>query len=217
MPLRMNEVFRSIQGEGRQAGLPTVFLRTSGCSLRCEWCDTAYAFWDGYEVEVGALLEEVERDHRIRRACVTGGEPLDQDETIDLLEGLLTRGWEVVLETSGGQPVDEAAALEPREDLLVSLDVKLPSSGMEDRNLWGNLDELEPHDQVKFVVGGKEDYAYARAVLDEHGDRIPCEVFFQPVYGESEAWLADRVLEDGLDVRLSLQMHKHIWGDEPGH
>jgi 7-carboxy-7-deazaguanine synthase len=216
MALLMNEVFHSIQGEGRQAGLPTVFLRTSGCSLRCSWCDTAYAFWDGYEAPVDEVVEEAE-SYPHQRACVTGGEPLDQAETVDLLDRLLDRGWEVVLETSGGQPVDEAAAVEPREDLVVSLDVKLPSSGMEDRNLWGNLDQLEQGDQMKFVVGGDEDYAYALDVLDEHGDRIPCPVFFQPVYGTSEAWLADRVLEDGLDVRLSTQMHKQIWGDEPGH
>jgi 7-carboxy-7-deazaguanine synthase len=232
--LRLTEIFFSLQGEGIDQGLPTVFIRLSGCSLRCAWCDTAYSFLDGEERALRDVLAHA-ATFGVRRACITGGEPLDQREgCVELLRGLLSRDWSVVLETSGGVPINDAAALEPRNHLCVSLDVKCPSSNMQGRNVWDNLKLLRAHDQVKFVIADDADYDYALDILRTHD--IPCHVVFNPMWSPppdapglrflerthpdaqymSLKRLAEKVLGDRLDVRVGTQLHKLIWGMERG-
>jgi 7-carboxy-7-deazaguanine synthase len=212
--VRVNEIFYTIQGEGRAMGLPTVFLRTTGCHLRCTWCDTTYSFYEGQELALEDALDRVAK-FPARRLCLTGGEPLLQRDAVAFVRALLDKGWHVTIETSGSLPLDELATLQPRGQLVLSVDVKPPGSGMEAENHWPNLALLEPHDQLKLVIANEEDYAYARRVLASHPTRA--EVIFQACWSEGSsnlAWLADRVLRDGLDVRVGTQLHKHIWGEE---
>lgn len=236
-PLRMTETFFSLQGEGVDIGLPTVFLRLTGCSLRCAWCDTAYSFYGGSDATIDEVVAKAE-SWPARRACVTGGEPLDQEEAcVELMRRLLERGWDVVLETSGGVAIDKAVRLAPRAKLRISLDVKCPSSNMQERNVWSNLDLLEPHDQVKLVIADAGDYEYAKEVLRARPFRA--QAILNPMWtppsdapglrilekrGQVESghatvdlrWVAERVLADGLDVRVGTQLHKLIWGMEKG-
>jgi 7-carboxy-7-deazaguanine synthase len=209
--LKITEIFHSLQGEALQVGLPTVFVRLTGCPLRCGYCDSAYAFYGGRWMHIDDILAEVQR-HDTRYVCVTGGEPLAQKRCSVLLERLCDEGFDVSLETSGA--VDIAAA-----DRRVSrvMDLKTPGSGEVLKNRWANLDELTAHDQVKFVICSRGDYEWARAQVRDRGlDRI-CPVLFSPAWGEVEAReLADWILEDRLPVRLQLQLHKLLWGDVPG-
>jgi 7-carboxy-7-deazaguanine synthase len=211
--MQVTEIFYSLQGEGLHAGLPTVFVRTTGCPLRCSWCDTAYSFYGGDELSVDEVVDHVD-EHPTDRVCFTGGEPVAQPDAVDLVERLLDDGYHVVIETSGSLALGDYRELEPRDELVLSVDVKLPSSGMTDENRLEELPELAEHDQVKFVVGSDEDYAYAKDVMREH--ETPAHWVVQPVWGNNETWLAERVLEDGLDVRFSVQMHKMLWGEKPG-
>jgi len=211
--MRITEIFYSLQGEGLLAGVPTVFVRTTGCHLRCSWCDTAYSFYGGEELSVDEILDEV-RQHPTDNVCFTGGEPLIQDEAPELVETLLDEDCEVVIETSGSLDLSAYREMQPRENLRLSVDVKLPSSEMTDENELGELEHLQPHDQVKFVVASQEDYDYAKSVIDKVSTQAPIVV--QPVWGKNETWLAEQILEDGLDVRFSMQMHKLLWGEKPG-
>lgn len=211
--MRITEIFHSLQGEGLQAGLPTVFVRTTGCHLRCAWCDSAYSFYGGEDLSVEEILDEVDR-HPATRVCFTGGEPLLQKDAPDLVQRLLEEGYDVVIETSGSLALSEYVAMQPRDRLSLSVDVKCPSSGMEEENELDELRQLRPHDQVKFVIGSEEDYAFAKDVMDTVETKAPFVV--QPVWGANETWLAEQVLEDGLDVRFSVQMHKLLWGEKPG-
>lgn len=211
--MRITEIFHSLQGEGQHAGLPTVFVRTTGCHLRCSWCDSAYSFYGGEDLSVEEILQEV-RKHPTQRVCFTGGEPLIQKQAPALVQTLLEDGYEIVIETSGSLDLSAYLEMQPREQLSLSVDVKLPGSGMEEENELGELERLAPHDQVKFVIGSEEDYRYAKDVMDTVDTEA--ELVVQPVWGRSETWLAEKVLEDGLDVRFSLQMHKVIWGERPG-
>lgn len=225
--LRLTEIFHSVQGEGSTVGLPTTFVRLTGCSLRCSWCDTTYSFYGGSDWSVEQVLERL-APIATKRVCVTGGEPLDQhDACVALMDALLSRGYFVVLETSGSIDISSADKLAPREKLQISMDVKCPSSNMQKRNLWGNLALLRPHDQLKFVLSDARDYAYAKQTLAEHPE-IRSEVLFQPMWpspdpvtvtkveGEPATLpnVAEWVLRDGLDVRVGTQMHKVIWGHE---
>jgi 7-carboxy-7-deazaguanine synthase len=209
--LRITEIFLSLQGEARDSGRPTVFVRLTGCPLRCRYCDTAYAFHGGSWWTVDDILAEVAR-HGVRHVCVTGGEPLAQKRCIGLLARLCEAGFAVSLETSGALDI---GAVDPRVSRV--LDLKTPGSGEAARNLWSNLALLTPHDQVKFVICDRADYDWARAVLAEHRLHERCEVLFSPSKDQLDArTLADWIVADRLPVRFQLQLHKLLWNDEPG-
>lgn len=211
--LRITEIFYSLQGEARTVGLPTVFVRLTGCPLRCVYCDTAYAFTGGDMRTLGSIKAEV-ASHSPAYVTVTGGEPLAQPNCLPLLVQLCDAGYEVSLETSGAMSV---AQVDPR--VVKVLDLKTPASAEMSRNDYGNIDYLTPIDQVKFVICDRADYEWARFKLDEFG--LPnkvSDVLFSPSHGQLSAReLAEWILADNLRVRLQLQLHKLLWNDEPGH
>jgi len=211
--LRLTEIFYSLQGEARTAGLPTVFVRLTGCPLRCQYCDTAYAFTGGEIHHLDAILEQV-ASYRPRHICVTGGEPLAQPNCLPLLERLCDAGYEVSLETSGALDVSGV-------DIRVSkvVDLKTPGSGEVGRNLYANLAHLTPNDQVKFVICSREDYDWAVSKLIEYRlEQRAGEVLFSPSHGQVvPRELAEWIVADNLPVRFQLQLHKILWNDEPGH
>jgi 7-carboxy-7-deazaguanine synthase len=209
--LKITEIFHSLQGEARQAGLPTAFVRLTGCPLRCSYCDSEYAFNGGEWMHFDDILERV-RSFDTPYVCVTGGEPLAQKRCAELLVRLCDEGYAVSLETSGAVDIGLA-------DVRVSrvMDLKTPGSGEAHRNLWTNLDQLTLHDQVKFVICSPDDYDWAKRQLQEHKLAQRCEVLFSPAWGQVDAKdLAEWILADRLPVRYQLQLHKLLWGDEPG-
>ena len=209
--LKIAEVFLSLQGESSLVGWPTVFVRLTGCPLRCQYCDTAYAFHGGQWRTLDELLEQV-RAFGVRHVCVTGGEPLAQKPCLELLRRLCDAGYVVSLETSGAIDV---AAVDPR--VVKVLDLKTPGSKEEGRNLWSNLAHLAPQDQVKFVLCDRADYDWARAVVAEHRLADRCTVLFSPSYEQLPAReLADWIVADRLPVRFQVQLHKSLWGVERG-
>jgi len=209
--LRITEIFYSLQGESRTVGCPTVFVRLTGCPLRCSYCDTAYAFSGGEWLDLETILERV-AGYAPGHVCVTGGEPLAQKGATELLQRLCDTGYQVSLETSGALDI---AAVDPRVSRVV--DVKTPGSGESARNLLSNFDHLTAHDQVKFVIGDETDYRWSRELVRSHRLHETCEVLFSPVHGRIEAGaLADWVLRDRLPVRFQLQLHKLLWGEERG-
>jgi 7-carboxy-7-deazaguanine synthase len=204
--LTVNETFFSIQGEGTRAGQPCVFVRLTGCPLRCAWCDTAYAFHEGERRSVEDVVRDIAR-HPCRRVLVTGGEPLAQPAAFGLVERLLDDGWEVLVETSGHVPLD---ALDRRA--VTILDVKTPGSGETHRMEWRNLDLLHEGDEVKFVLADRADYEWSRALVRDRGLSGRCVVLFSPVHGVLDPGDLGRwILDDGLDVRLQVQLHKYLW------
>jgi len=209
--LKITEIFHSLQGEARQAGLPTVFVRLTGCPLRCGYCDSAYAFHGGEWLHFDEILSTIGQ-HGTRNVCVTGGEPLAQKRCAEFLVRLCEAGYEVSLETSGAIDISLA---DPRVSRV--LDLKTPGSGEMEKNLWSNLAALTPHDQIKFVICSRADYEWARSQLHERELNTKCEVLFSPAWGEVDASaLAGWILEDQLPVRFQLQLHKVLWGDIPG-
>jgi len=211
--LRITEIFYSLQGESTTVGLPTVFVRLTGCPLRCHYCDTEYAFYGGERKTLAQILEEVDA-YGASRVCVTGGEPLAQKPCLDLLTALCDRGYGVSLETAGALSV---ADVDPR--VVKVMDLKTPASGEAHRNLYDNIALLQPGDQVKFVICDRRDYEWARLKLDELslGERVN-DILFSPSHGSLEpAELAEWILADRLPVRFQLQLHKLLWKDEPGH
>ena len=209
--LRLTEIFLSVQGEARAVGWPTVFVRLTGCPLRCQYCDTAYAFHGGEWWEIETILAEVAR-HGVRHVCVTGGEPLAQKRCLVLLEKLCDAGYDVSLETSGAIDV---AGVDPRVSRVV--DLKTPASLEMHRNLLSNLPLLTAHDQVKFVICDRADYEWARGMVAEHGLAARCEVLFSPSFDQvAPRELAEWILADKLPVRFQMQLHKQLWGDAQG-
>lgn len=209
--LRVSEIFASLQGESTTVGVPTVFVRLTGCPLRCRWCDTTYAFRGGERLTIDEILARVS-DLGLPEVCVTGGEPLAQAACRDLLTALADAGHRVSLETSGALPI---AGLDPRVRCV--MDLKAPGSGEADKNLWDNLDHLRPHDEVKFVLAGRADYDWAKDVLKRHDLARRATVLFSPVAGElAPSTLADWIVADRLPVRFQLQLHKILWGDARG-
>ncbi len=209
--LRINEIFHSLQGEADAVGFPTVFVRLTGCPLRCRYCDTEYAFHNGDWLEIDSIMEKV-RGYGARHVCVTGGEPLAQRECITLLHELCDAGFDVSLETSGALDVE---AVDPRVSRVV--DVKTPGSGEVSRNRLENFQCLTPRDQLKFVICSREDYEWSKAFLREHGLHERCRILFSPSYNQqSPTELADWILADRLSVRFQMQLHKVLWGDVPG-
>jgi len=211
--LRISEIFYSLQGETRTSGLPTVFVRLTGCPLRCHYCDTAYAFSGGEIMPLEAILERV-ASYKPRYVCVTGGEPLAQPNCLPLLRELCDAGYEVSLETSGALDISDT-------DTRVSrvVDLKTPASGEMGRNLYENIGQLTRNDQVKFVICSREDYDWAVSKLIEYRlDARAGEVLFSPSHRQVDAGaLADWIVSDNLPVRLQLQLHKILWNDAPGH
>jgi 7-carboxy-7-deazaguanine synthase len=209
--LRITEIFYSLQGEARTVGWPTVFVRLTGCPLRCGYCDTEYAFSGGNWLSLDEILNEV-AVHGAHYVTVTGGEPLAQPETPELLRRLCNAGYVVSLETSGSR---EISGLDDR--VSVVMDLKTPGSGELDKNLYENINALDGNDQVKFVITDRADYEWSRGQLVEHQLDSKCEVLFSPVSESLDAKsLAQWILEDRLPVRMQLQLHKIIWGDERG-
>jgi len=208
---RVTEIFYSLQGETRTVGLPTVFVRLTGCPLRCTFCDTAYAFHGGEKMDNSDIVAKVE-SYQPRYVTVTGGEPLAQKACFPLLTSLCDLGVEVSLETSGAIDITD---IDPR--VVCVMDLKTPGSGEEAKNRYDNIALLKPTDQIKFVVCHREDYDWAVKKLAEYRLSDQCEVLFSPIHGElSPADLADWIVEDNLPVRMQLQIHKYLWNDEPG-
>jgi 7-carboxy-7-deazaguanine synthase len=204
--LTVNEVFFSIQGEGTRAGRPSAFLRLTGCPLRCVWCDTAYAFHEGDKRDEDEVLAELAL-FPTRLLCLTGGEPLAQPAAFPFVTRLLDAGWEVVVETSGHVSI---APLDMRA--IAVLDVKTPGSGETHRMEWGNLDLLKGKDEVKFVIDGRADYEWSRDLVRKKLLAERCPVLFSPVHGVLDPGTLGRwILEDGLPVRLQVQLHKYLW------
>ncbi|UZR29810.1 7-carboxy-7-deazaguanine synthase QueE [Methylococcus mesophilus] len=210
-PVRITEIFFSLQGETRTVGLPTVFVRLTGCPLRCVYCDTTYAFSGGERMSIAEVVERVD-GYGARHVTVTGGEPLAQKACLPLLAALCDQGYEVSLETGGAHDV---SAVDPRVVRVV--DLKTPGSGEVSRNLYGNIDALRAGDQLKFVITDQADYDWAVAKLNQYRLAERCEILFSPVAGSLDpAQLAEWILRDRLPVRFQLQLHKLLWGDSPG-
>jgi len=209
--LRIFEIFHSLQGESSRVGLPTVFVRLTGCPLRCGYCDTEYAFHGGATQTLDEILQEVAK-YQAKYVCVTGGEPLAQKGCHDLLKALCDLGYSVSLETSGAMDISH---VDPRVSII--MDIKTPGSGEEGKNLWANIPHLKAKDEVKFVLADRADYDWAKQVLAKYALTEKSPVLFSPVYKTlPPADLAQWVLEDHLPVRMQLQLHKILWGEKPG-
>ncbi len=209
--LRISEIFYSLQGEAKTVGLPTVFIRLTGCPLRCQYCDTSYAFSGGKIIAISDILEQVS-SYQTRYITVTGGEPLAQPACLSLLEQLADKGYEVSLETSGALDVSKV-------DVRISkvMDLKTPASAEEARNLYTNIQYLTVKDQLKFVICNRDDYQWSKQKITEYQLDEKCELLFSPAMGQQEPTeLAEWILQDQLPVRFQLQLHKILWGNEAG-
>lgn len=207
--LKVNEIYFSIQGESTKAGLPCVFIRLTYCNLRCTYCDTEYAFYEGKDLTIEEILSEVKK-YNCKLVEVTGGEPLVQRESLTLMSSLADNGFEVLLETGGSLPIKE---IDPRVKII--MDLKCPSSGMLKKNLYENINYLKPSDEVKFVIGNREDYEWAKDILLRYSLTEKTEILFSAVFDKIEpVEIVNWILEDNLSVRYQLQMHKFIWNPE---
>lgn len=204
--LKVNEIYFSIQGESSNAGLPCVFIRLTYCNLRCVYCDTAYAFYEGNDYSLDQIIDKV-KEFGCNLVEITGGEPLVQEESIELMKRLAEEGCQVMLETGGSLPIEK---IDKR--IMIIMDLKCPSSGMMKKNLYENIEFLKSADEVKFVIGCREDYDWAKEIIKNYSLTARCPVLFSAVFGQLEpATLVNWILEDKLKVRFQLQMHKFIW------
>ena len=204
--IKVNEIYYSIQGESSKAGLPCVFIRLTYCNLRCTYCDTEYAFFEGKEYSIKKIIEEVKK-YNCNLVEVTGGEPLFQKDCYELLDSLCEGGFEVLLETGGSLPIEPV-----NKAVKIIMDLKCPSSKMEKKNLYDNINYLKSDDELKFVIGTREDYEWTKELLKKHNLHGKCEILFSVVFGELKPMkLVNWILEDNLNVRFQLQMHKFIW------
>ena len=209
--LKIFEIFYSLQGESSRVGLPTIFIRLSGCPMRCHYCDTAYAFQGGSIMTVDEIMETIKK-YDTRYVTVTGGEPLAQKEVLSLLKVLADQNYEVSLETGGGLSIKE---VDPR--IKIILDIKTPESGEEKKNYWDNLNLIHSKDEIKFVLCSREDYDWAKKILNQYKLTEKCDVLFSPVYQKLNTTdLGNWILEDQLPVRMQIQLHKLLWGEKPG-
>ena len=209
MALKINEIYYSVQGESTHAGRPCIFIRLTYCNLRCSYCDTEYAFYDGKDMEITNIMIEIKR-WDCNLVEVTGGEPLFQDECIDLLNELVNSSYEVMLETGGSLSIFDV----PKKVVKI-VDFKCPSSGMVKKNLWSIVDDLQAHDEVKFVIGNREDFDWAKDRITEYSMDKICTLLFSPTFGEIDPQqIVEWILAENLPVRMQLQMHKMIWSPE---
>ncbi|MEE9116203.1 MAG: radical SAM protein [Thermoplasmata archaeon] len=208
--MKICEIFHSIQGEGLDMGAPTVFVRTSGCPLRCRWCDTLYAFSEEEEMSIDEILKKVE-GYGVSRVCVTGGEPLAQKDTFTLLERLLEKDYFVSVETGGALPIEELPCV---DTMRIVLDIKCPSSEMHEKMEFSNIELLGPADELKFVISDRKDYDYAKEIISKY--RPIGQIIMQPVWGNDLKELVDWVIKDKLNARVLPQLHKIIWGEKRG-
>lgn len=208
--MKINEIFYSIQGEGSRAGLPNIFIRTTGCNLRCSFCDTIYAYDEGTEMTNDAILQKIET-YPCSSVCITGGEPLLQKDIVDLISGLLKKKYDISVESNGSIPLKSIAG---KKHVMISLDIKCPSSEMHMNMCFENLSLLTKNDQVKFIINTKDDYEYAKTILLTY--KPLGTIFFQPVWGTDPRKLANWILHDGLSVRLGVQLHKIVFGNARG-
>ncbi len=207
--LKVNEIYYSIQGESSKAGLPCVFVRLTYCNLRCTYCDTEYAFYDGSDKTIEEIIAEVIK-YDCKLVEITGGEPLVQNESLDLMKRLCDEGFEVMLETGGSLPIKD---IDMR--VMIIMDLKCPSSKMIKKNLYENIDHIKPSDEIKFVIGTREDYDWSKEIIIKYSLTKKCSVLFSVVFGQLEpVQLVNWILEDKIDVRYQLQMHKIIWHPE---
>ena len=209
MSLKINEIYYSVQGESTHSGCPCIFIRLTYCNLRCSYCDTEYAFYDGKDMEITDIMSEI-KQWDCNLVEVTGGEPLFQDECIDLLNELVNSNYEVMLETGGSLSISDV----PKKIIKI-VDFKCPSSAMVKKNLWSIVDDLQAHDEVKFVIGNREDFDWAKDRITEYSlDKI-CTLLFSPTFGEIDPQqIVEWILAENLPVRMQLQMHKMIWSPE---
>ena len=209
MSLKVNEIYYSIQGESTHVGRPCIFIRLTYCNLRCTYCDTEYAFYQGKDIEIPEIMAKI-KQWNCNLVEVTGGEPLFQDECIDLLNELTNQNYEVLLETGGSLSI-----LDVPIEIVRIVDFKCPSSGVEKNNLWSIVNDLQPHDEVKFVIGDREDFDWAKEMLNKYLLNEKCSILFSPTFGKIDpSLIVEWILEGDIPVRIQLQMHKHIWKSE---
>ena len=207
--LKVNEIYFSVQGESTKAGLPCVFIRLTYCNLRCTYCDTEYAFYEGFDSSIDKIVEEVKK-YDCKLVELTGGEPLVQDESLVLMKRLCDEGFEVMLETGGSLPIEN---VDKRVQII--LDLKCPSSKMMKKNLYENINFIKQNDEVKFVIGSREDFDWTKEIIEKYNLTEKCEVLMSVVFGELDPkTLVEWILEEKLNVRYQLQMHKFIWEPE---
>ena len=202
--MKINEIFYSIQGEGKWSGIPNIFIRTTGCNLRCKYCDTKEAYETGSEKKVADIINEISR-YKCNRVCVTGGEPLLQKDINNLISKLLRKKYKILIETNGSIDIKRIIDL---KKVVISLDIKCPSSDMSEKMIFENINLLTKKDQLKFVINSKGDYEFSKKIIENYN--IKSDIYFQPVWNSNIKKLAEWILKDNLDIRLSLQLHKII-------
>jgi len=208
--MKINEIYYSIQGEGNWTGYPNIFIRTSGCNLRCSYCDTKYAYNDFKEISIKNIMEIINK-YNCNKVCITGGEPLLQNDIKLLVDSLIKKKYNISIETNGSFDIK---FLSDNKFIMISLDIKCPSSNMNNEMLYNNLYFLQRKDQIKFIIQDYIDYKFSKEIINKY--KIKCPIYFQPVWGTNPKKLVNWILKDNLDVKLSIQIHKIIWGNKRG-